>query len=117
MHSAASYTEDEAYDMKERQAAIDAAYGCDCVGTGNMHLFPRAEEDENELVVFDRTRRPILTKFFRQFREAALDFRARLAVLDSPSTSSAAMKSRARRSAHSSVRLTAWREKSTGEWW
>ena len=76
------YTEDEAYDMKERQAAIDAAYGCDCVGTGNMHLFPRAEEDENELVVFDRTRRPILTKFFRQFREAALDFRARLAVLD-----------------------------------
>ena len=76
------YTEDEEYDLKERQAAIDAAYGCDCVGTGNMHLFPRAEEDENELVVFDRARRPVLTKFYRQFREAALDLRARLAVLD-----------------------------------
>ena len=25
------YTEDEAYDMKERQAAIDAAYGYDCI--------------------------------------------------------------------------------------
>ena len=49
------YTEDEEQDLKERQAAIDAAYGCDCVGTGNMHLFPRVGED-NELVVFDRRR-------------------------------------------------------------
>ena len=76
------YTEDEEYDLKERQAAIDAVYRCDCVGTRNMHLFPRVEEDENELVVFDRARRPVLTKFYRQLREAALDFRARLVVLD-----------------------------------
>jgi hypothetical protein len=75
------YTEDEEYDLKERQAAIDAAYGCDCVGTGNMQLFPRAGE-ENELVVFDRARRPVLTKFYHQVCEAALDFHARLIVLD-----------------------------------
>ena len=52
------YTEDEEQDLKERQAAIDAAYGCACAETGNMHLFPRVGE-ENELVVFDRARRPI----------------------------------------------------------
>jgi hypothetical protein len=75
------YTEDEEQDLKERQAAIDAAYGVACAETGNMHLFPRVGE-ENELVVFDRARRPVVTKFYRQVCEAALDFRARLVVLD-----------------------------------
>jgi AAA domain len=72
------YTEDE---EQERQVAIDAAYGCACAKTGNMHLFPRVGE-ENELVVFDRARRPAVTKFYRQVCEAAFDFRARLVVLD-----------------------------------
>jgi RecA-family ATPase len=75
------YTEDEEQDLKERQAAIDAVYGCACVKTGNMHLFPRAGE-ESELVVFDRARRPVRTKFYRQVCEAALDHRAQLVVLD-----------------------------------
>jgi hypothetical protein len=75
------YTEDEEQDLKERQAAIDAAYGFDCAETGNMHLFPRVGE-ENELVVFDRARRPTVTKFYHQVCEAALDLRARLVVLD-----------------------------------
>jgi hypothetical protein len=75
------YTEDEEQDLKERQAAIDAGYRCACAETGNMHLFPRVGE-ENELVVFDRSRRPVATKFYRQVCEAAFDFCARLVVLD-----------------------------------
>jgi RecA-family ATPase len=75
------YTEDEEQDLKERQAAIDAAYGQHCASTGKMHLFPRAGE-ENELLVFDRARKPSLTTFYRQVCEAASDFRARLVVLD-----------------------------------
>ena len=75
------YTEDEEQDLKERQAAIDTAYGCACAETGNMHLFPRVGE-ENELVVFDRARRPVVTKFYRQVCEAACDYHAQLVVLD-----------------------------------
>ena len=75
------YTEDEEQDLKERQAAIDEVYGCACVETGKMHLFPRVEE-ENELVVFDRARKPVLTTFYQQVCEAALDLRVRLVVLD-----------------------------------
>jgi len=75
------YTEDEEHDIKERQAAIDVAYSQRCVGTGKMHLFARADE-ENELVVFDRARKPSLTKFYRQVCETALDYRARLVGLD-----------------------------------
>ncbi len=75
------YTEDEDQDLKERQALIDAAYAQDCASAGKMHLFSRADE-ENEFVVFDRARNPTPTKFYRQVCEAALDLRARLAVLD-----------------------------------
>ena len=75
------YTKDEERDIKERQAAIDAAYGLACSETGKMHLFPRGG-DENELVVFDRARRPVLTNFYHQVCEAAFDLRARLVVLD-----------------------------------
>jgi RecA-family ATPase len=75
------YTEEEERDLTERQEWIDAAYGQHCASTGNMHLFPRADED-NELVVFDRAGNPSLTMFYRQVRESALDLHARLAVLD-----------------------------------
>ncbi len=75
------YTEEEDRDLKERQAWIDAAYGQHCVSTGNMHLFPRVDED-NELVVFDRSGKPTLTRFYWQVRETALDLHARLVVLD-----------------------------------
>ena len=75
------YTEDEEQDLKERQAAIDAAYGQHCASTGKMHLFPRADE-ENELVVFDRSGKPTFTPFYHQVREAAFDLHARLVVLD-----------------------------------
>jgi RecA-family ATPase len=46
-----------------------------------MHLFPRADE-ENELVVFDRAGKPTLTPFYHQVRESALDLHARLIALD-----------------------------------
>ena len=75
------YTEDEDLDLKLRQADIDASYGQHCASTGKMHLFPRADE-ENELVVFDRAGAPKLTSFYRQVRETALDLLARLIVLD-----------------------------------
>ena len=75
------YSEDEEQDIKERQAAIDAAYGQNCVSTGKMYLFSRADED-SELVVFDRARRPSPTNFYWQAREAAMDLRARLVEFD-----------------------------------
>jgi RecA-family ATPase len=75
------YTEEEEIDLKERQAWIDTAYGQHCASTGNLHLFPRADE-ENELVVFDRDGKPELTRFYHQVRQTVLDLRARLLVLD-----------------------------------
>ena len=75
------YTEDEDLDLDIRQDAIDAAYGCDCVATGKMHMLATAGED-SELVVFDRAGNPILTKFYRQVCEAALDYRVKLVTLD-----------------------------------
>ena len=57
------------------------SYGQHCASTGKMHLFSRADE-ENELVVFDRSGKPTLTPFYHQVWEAALDHHARLAVLD-----------------------------------
>ncbi len=75
------YTEDEERDLKERQALIDIAYAQDCVSTGSMHLFSRADE-ESELVVFDKARRPAPTKFYQQVCETTLDLHARLVVLD-----------------------------------
>jgi hypothetical protein len=75
------YTEEEEPDLKERQAWIDVSYGQPCASTGKMHLFPRADE-ENELVVFDRAGKPTLTPFYHQVRESALDLHARLIALD-----------------------------------
>ena len=75
------YTEDEEYDLKERQALIDAAYGKHCASTGKMHLFPRVD-DGNELIVFDSSGNPSVTDFYKQVCEASLDLHARLAVLD-----------------------------------
>jgi hypothetical protein len=54
------YTEDEDLDLDIRQDAIDAAYGCDCVATGKMHMLATAGED-SELVVFDRAGNPWTT--------------------------------------------------------
>ena len=75
------YTEDEDYDAKERQQAVDAHYGRFCPEGDRMFVFPRTGE-ENELVVFDRARRPVLTPFYWQMVEAVKDTHARLAVLD-----------------------------------
>ena len=77
------YTEDKERDLRERQAAVDAAYGVKCaqVPEKKMHLFPRLGL-ENELVQFDRSGNPILPKFYHQVREAAFDLHAELVVLD-----------------------------------
>ena len=75
------YTEDRQRHLEIRQAAINAAYGIDHDQTTAMALFPRRGED-NELVVFDRTGKPELTPFYRQVREAALDYHAGLIALD-----------------------------------
>ena len=75
------YTEDEEQDLLERQAAIDAAYSVKCASTGKMHLFPRVDQD-NEMVVFDRSGKPTLTPFYHQVREAALDYHVGLVTLD-----------------------------------
>jgi hypothetical protein len=75
------YTEDDDEDAKERQQAIDAYYGRYCPGAEKMYIFPRAGK-ENELVVFDRNRRPYITPIYRRVVEAVLDTSARLVVLD-----------------------------------
>jgi hypothetical protein len=75
------YTEDRKKDLLRRQAAIDAAYGQDCLSTGRINLFPRRDCD-NELIVFTRAGAPEIRPFFWQVREAALDLHAKLVVLD-----------------------------------
>jgi RecA-family ATPase len=77
------YTEDKERDLRERQAAIDTAYGVSCarIPSPKIHLFPRLGL-ENELVEFDRSGSAKLTKFYHQVREAAFDFHAGLVVLD-----------------------------------
>jgi RecA-family ATPase len=75
------YTEDRRQHLEIRQAAINRAYGTDHDLTTGMALFPRRGED-NELVVFDRAGKPILTPFYYQVREAAKDYHAGLVVLD-----------------------------------
>ncbi len=75
------YSEDEEADLKERQSFIDAAYGLNCRKAGKMHLFPMADEDAT-LVSFDARRNPIITPFYRQVREAALDYHVGLITLD-----------------------------------
>lgn len=75
------YTEDEDRDIKERQADIDAAYGQDCVSTGNLQMFSIADEDA-AMVVFDRNGTPAATPFYQQVCEAAQDHQARLVALD-----------------------------------
>jgi archaellum biogenesis ATPase FlaH len=74
------FTEDTERDLKERQASINTIYDLE-VASSKMHLFPRLGL-ENELVVFDGSGKPQLTPFFHQIREAALDYRAGLIVLD-----------------------------------
>lgn len=74
------YSEDGDRDLKERQAAINMTY-CLEETPSNMHLFPRLGQ-ENELVEFDKSGNPRLTRFFHQVREAAFDLHVGLAVLD-----------------------------------
>ena len=75
------YTEDDEYDAKERQQAIDAHYGRFCAGDDRMRVFTR-DGRENELVVFDRNRKAFVTPFYKQVQETALDAKARLLALD-----------------------------------
>jgi AAA domain/Primase C terminal 2 (PriCT-2) len=79
--SAGFYTEDDDEDVEERQDAIDGFYGQHCADTGKMHVFER-DGKKNEIVVFDRNRRPELTPFYRQMVETVMDLKARLLVLD-----------------------------------
>ncbi len=73
------YTEDKEKDLRIRQAAIDASYGCG--NSDAMQLFPRFNQD-NEIVVFDRAGNPVPTKFYQQVCEASLDHHAGLVTLD-----------------------------------
>jgi RecA-family ATPase len=76
-----SGSESKQCDLEIVQDAINRAYGTDHDMTTAMALFPRRGED-NELVVFDRSGKPILTDFYKQVSEAAQDYHAGLVVLD-----------------------------------
>jgi RecA-family ATPase len=75
------YTEDDEEDIRIQQEAINRAYGIGLPDLDDCHWFPRQRE-ENEIVVFDRRGKAILTKFYTQVREATLDNFAKLLVLD-----------------------------------
>ena len=108
------YTEDKDRDLKERQAAINAAY-CLEETPSNMHLFPRLGL-ENELVEFDGAGKPKLTKFFHQVHEAAFDLHAGLVVLDVLVDLFGGDESGAARCGPSCARFSAWRPTSTRRW-
>ncbi len=75
------YTEDNDVDLKERQIPIDVCNDQDCRATGKMHMLPMLGRDPT-LLSFDRNHSPVVTPFFRQLKEAALDLRVGLITLD-----------------------------------
>ncbi len=76
------FCEDEADELHRRQAAINRMlYGCDFDALGDIRWLPRLGDD-NLLMKFGRSGAAELTPLFEQVREAALDFGAKLIVVD-----------------------------------
>jgi len=78
------YCEDSQDELWRRQADINAAYGVDFASLASVHWLPRLGED-NLLMHFPRNGVGELTQFHSRVLEAACDFKARLAVVDTAS--------------------------------
>lgn len=76
------FCEDDLDELRRRQAAVNhQLYGCDLDALGATCWLPRLGEN-NLLMVFKRDGQGVLTPLFGQIREAALDFGAKLVVID-----------------------------------
>lgn len=75
------FCEDDDAELHRRQDAICRAHGLEFADLGDMAWLSRVGDD-NLLMTFASDGRGLLTPFFWQVREAALDFRARLLILD-----------------------------------
>jgi RecA-family ATPase len=75
------YCEDARDELMRRQADINAHYGCGFEDVKEAHWWPRLGED-NMLMTFTSKGKAELTSFFRQVKEAALDLKAKLIIID-----------------------------------
>jgi RecA-family ATPase len=75
------FCEDTDDELHRRQAAINLEYQCDFVDIGSLRLLPRLGFD-NLLMTFARSGKGELTPFYHQLREAALDWKAKIILVD-----------------------------------
>jgi RecA-family ATPase len=75
------YCEDALDELIRRQADINTHYGCGFDDVKAAHWWPHLGED-NMLMAFARNGKGELTTFHRQLREAALDLKAKLLIID-----------------------------------
>ena len=78
------YCEDSHDELWRRQADINASYGVDFDALSGINWMPRLGHD-NLLMTFGRSGVGELTRFHKQVLEAALDFNARLVIVDTAS--------------------------------
>jgi hypothetical protein len=74
------FCEDDTDDLHRRQSCINANYGCQFSDLENMALLPRLGRD-NMLMHFDKGVAR-LTAFWHEIKQSALDFGARLVLID-----------------------------------
>jgi RecA-family ATPase len=75
------YCEDDEDELRRRQRDINADYGVDLGRLENVFWMSRLGED-NILMTYARTGVAKLTKFHAEVMQAALDFKARLVIID-----------------------------------
>lgn len=75
------YCEDEENELLRRQSRFNEHYQLDAAALANMRLVSRLGED-NLLMVFDARGRGETTPFYSQMREATLDTKSRLVIVD-----------------------------------
>ena len=81
IRSLAVLCEDDLDELQRRQENINRLYGCRFGDLGLVRWLPRLGYD-NLLMSFDRSGRGVLTPFFEQVRQAALELQAQLLIVD-----------------------------------
>ena len=81
IRSLAVLCEDDLAELHRRQEAINRLYGCRFGDLDQVRWLPRLGYD-NLLMSFDRNGRGVLTPFFEQVRQAALELQAQLLIVD-----------------------------------
>ena len=81
IRSLAVLCEDDLDELHRRQENINRLYGCRFGELEQVRWLPRLGYD-NLLMTFDRNGRGVLTPFFEQVRQAALEFQAQLLIVD-----------------------------------